>query len=209
VLQGSLSLPARLCLLSWDTATGEPVAVDRLPYLVRAGALTELARRGPLTDVDGIVTPADLDATTGDDALDDFLELVQESRPRTWAEWVTAHASVTLDAVRSGLAADGLLRPGKRRALGFLPTVDYTLLAVAETTALQQRVRALLSGPPRTDPPPTDAALAALAATAGVPAHPTETALTRAEALTTGSVARRIREALATAVGLKRGAGLC
>lgn len=65
MLHGSLSLPARLCLLSWDTATGEPLAADRLPYLVRAGALTELARRGPLTDVDGIVTPADLDARTG------------------------------------------------------------------------------------------------------------------------------------------------
>lgn len=36
MLHGSLSLPARLCLLSWDTATGEPLAADRLPYLVRA-----------------------------------------------------------------------------------------------------------------------------------------------------------------------------
>jgi len=210
VLHGSLSLPARLCLLSWDTATGEPVAVGRLPYLVRAGALTELARRGPLTDVDGIVTPVDLDATTGDDALDDFLELVQESRPRTWAEWVTAHASVTLDAVRAGLAADGLLRPGKRRALGFLPTVDYTLVAVAEATALQERVRGLLSGPPPAGPPPVDAALAALAATAGVPSRPSEAALARAEALTAGTVAKEIRKGLAAAVKAEtRGAGNC
>ncbi|WP_329140019.1 GOLPH3/VPS74 family protein [Streptomyces sp. NBC_00670] len=197
MLDGSLSLPARLCLLSWDTATGEPVAVDRLPYLVRAGALTELARRGLLADVDGIVTPVDLDATTGDDALDDFLELVQESRPRTWAEWVTAHASVTLDAVRAGLAADGLLRPGKRRALGFLPTVDYTLVDVEKTTALQAAVRRALTAGAAA--PPDEAALAALAATAGLPPA------TSAPALATDPVAREIREGLAAAVETRVG----
>ncbi|SDF11867.1 GOLPH3/VPS74 family protein [Streptomyces griseoaurantiacus] len=200
MLHGSLSLPARLCLLSWDTATGEPLAADRLPYLVRAGALTELARRGPLTDVDGIVTPADLDARTGDDALDDFLELVMESRPRTWAEWVTAHASVTLDAVRAGLAADGRLRPGKRRALGFLPRVDYSPVDPGETAALQKAVRRALAAPSAARVPPEDAALAALATTAGALATPSGADLARAEELTRGAVAGEIRGGLAAAV---------
>ncbi|WP_030378679.1 MULTISPECIES: GOLPH3/VPS74 family protein [unclassified Streptomyces] len=203
MLDGSLSLPARLCLLSWDTATGEPVAVDRLPYLVRAGALTELARRGLLADVDGIVTPVDLDASTGDDALDDFLELVQESRPRTWAEWVTAHASVTLDAVRAGLAADGLLRPGKRRALGFLPTVDYALVDVAKATALQAAVRRALAAGAAASP--DEAALAALAATAGLPSVTSPADRDRASALTADPVAREIRGGLAAAVETRVG----
>jgi hypothetical protein len=45
---GALSLPARLCLLAWDTLGTEASGAARLPRLVRAGALTELVRRGLL-----------------------------------------------------------------------------------------------------------------------------------------------------------------
>src|SRR5262249_28237747 len=66
VPHGSLSLPARLCLLAWDPTGAEAAAAA---HLVRAGALTELVRRGLLTDEDGIATPADLDSLTGDAVL--------------------------------------------------------------------------------------------------------------------------------------------
>lgn len=62
---GSLSLPARLYLLSWDTERLKVTGATHLHHLVRAGALTELAQRGLLADVEGIATPVDPDARTG------------------------------------------------------------------------------------------------------------------------------------------------
>lgn len=84
---GSLSLPARLYLLAWDTTKLKVTDAAHLPHLVRAGALTELAQRGLLADVDGIATPTDPDAQTGDPVLDGLLELVEESRPHRWKTW--------------------------------------------------------------------------------------------------------------------------
>lgn len=78
---GSLSLPARLYLLAWDTTRNELAGTT---HLVRAGALTELAQRGLLVDDDGIATPVDMDSGTGDAVLDGLLELVRESRPHRW-----------------------------------------------------------------------------------------------------------------------------
>ncbi|MPY51363.1 GOLPH3/VPS74 family protein [Streptomyces acidicola] len=166
---GSLSLPARLYLLAWDTTRTELTGESRLHHLVRAGALTELAQRGLLTDEDGIATPVDPDARTGDLVLDGLLELVEESRPRTWQTWVTLRARVTLDAVRAQLAADGCLRVVRRRALGFFPTVEYELERVSQVDAQQEEARRILEGPlPVAQVPERDAALVALAASAGL-----------------------------------------
>ncbi|MFJ9589377.1 GOLPH3/VPS74 family protein [Streptomyces acidicola] len=164
---GPLSLPARLYLLAWDTTRTELTGESRLHHLVRAGALTELAQRGLLTDEDGIATPVDPDARTGDLVLDGLLELVEESRPRTWQTWVTLRARVTLDAVRAQLAADGCLRVVKRRALGVFPTVEYELERVSLVDALQEEARRILEGSlPVAQVPERDAALVALAASA-------------------------------------------
>jgi hypothetical protein len=166
---GSLSLPARLCLLAWDTGTPRTPGAAPLPHLVRAGALTELAQRGLLVDEDGIATPADLDSGTGDPVLDGLLELVRESRPHRWRAWVTLWTRVTLDAVREQLTADGYLRAEKRRLLGVFPTVEYALARVAAVEALREEVRAVVLGPvPVADVSERDAALAALATAAGV-----------------------------------------
>ncbi|MPY58716.1 GOLPH3/VPS74 family protein [Streptomyces spongiae] len=166
---GSLSLPALLYLLAWDTTRTVLTGESHLPHLVRAGALTELAQRGLLTDVDGIATPVDPDALTGDPVLDGLLELVEESRPRTWQTWVTLRARVTLDAVRAQLAADGCLRAVKRRALGVFPTVEYELERASLVNALQEEARRVLEGPlPVAEVPERDAALVALAASAGL-----------------------------------------
>ncbi|MER6088156.1 GOLPH3/VPS74 family protein [Streptomyces bluensis] len=166
---GSLSLPARLYLLAWDTTrTGLPRAAH-LGHLVRAGALTELVQRGLLTDEDGIATPVDPDARTGDPVLDGLLELVEESQPRTWKTWVTLRARVTLDAVPAQLVADGCLRVVKQRTLGVFPTVEYELERVPLVEGLHEEARRILEGPlPVAEVPERDAALVALAASVGL-----------------------------------------
>ncbi|MEV2216721.1 GPP34 family phosphoprotein [Streptomyces sp. NPDC050997] len=166
---GSLSLPARLCLLAWDTGTAEVSGAAQLPPLVRAGALTELAQRGLLTDEDGIATPVDLDTDTGDPVLDGLLELVRESLPHRWRTWVTLRARITLDAVREQLTADGCLRAEKRRVLGVFPTVEYVLDRPAVVESLRAQTRTVLLGPvPVAEVSERDAALAALAAASGL-----------------------------------------
>lgn len=164
---GSLSLPARLYLLAWDTTRTELTGTTHLHHLVRAGALTELARRGLLVDDDGVATPADMDSGTGDAVLDGLLELVRESRPHRWRSWVPLHARVTLDAVREQLAAEGFLRAEKHRVLGVFPSVEYALERVAVVDALREEVRQVLEGAVRpADVSDRDAAVAVLAAAA-------------------------------------------
>ncbi|MER7715502.1 GPP34 family phosphoprotein [Streptomyces flaveolus] len=164
---GSLSLPARLCLLAWDPARPGGADTARLQHLVRAGALTELARRGLLTDDDGIATPVDLDSRTGDAVLDGLLDLVRESMPRRWRAWVRSYARVTFDAVREQLVADGYLRAEKKRVLGVFPSVDHVLARGAAAQVLREETRAALDGPlPAGELSERDAMLAALAAAA-------------------------------------------
>ncbi|MGW2783711.1 GOLPH3/VPS74 family protein [Streptomyces populi] len=164
---GSLSLPARLYLLAWDTTKRRITGSTHLHHLVRAGALTELAQRGLLVDDDGIVTPVHLDSRTGDVVLDGLLVLVSESRPRRWKSWVTCRARVTLDAVRAQLAAEGYLRAEKKRVLGIFPSVEYELDRVPAVEALRADAREVLEGPvPVADVGDRDAALVALAAAA-------------------------------------------
>lgn len=166
---GSLSLPARLCLLAWDATGTDVTRATRLPHLVRAGALTELAQRGLLTDEDGIATPADMDSRTGDAVLDGLLELVRESRPHRWRTWVTLRSRITLDAVREQLTADGHLRAERKRVLGVFPTVEYALDSAAVVDALRAEVREVLLGPvPVAEVSERDAAVVALADAAGL-----------------------------------------
>ncbi|MDG9722522.1 GOLPH3/VPS74 family protein [Streptomyces sp. DH41] len=164
---GSLSLPARLCLLAWDPARPGTTDTARYHHLVRAGALTELAQRGLLIDDEGIATPVDLDSRTGDAVLDGLLELVRESMPHRWRTWVRLHARVTFDAVREQLVAEGYLRAEKRRVLGVFPSVEYVLARVAAARALHEETRYVLQGPvPAGEVSERDAAVAALAAAA-------------------------------------------
>ncbi|MFF4349310.1 GPP34 family phosphoprotein [Streptomyces sp. NPDC001530] len=164
---GSLSLPARLYLLAWDTTKLKVTGATHLHHLVRAGALTELAQRGLLIDENGIVTPVDADSRTGDLVLDGLLELVAESRPRKWKAWVTLRARVTLDAVRAQLAAEGYLRAEKKRVLGLFPSVEYELERLPAVDALRAEAQQVLEGPlPVAEVSDRDAALVALAAAA-------------------------------------------
>ncbi|WP_406175952.1 GPP34 family phosphoprotein [Streptomyces sp. NBC_00996] len=200
---GSLSLPARLYLLAWDTSRLKVTGATHLHHLVRAGALTELAQRGLLIDENGIVTPVDADSRTGDVVLDGLLELVAESRPRKWKAWVTMRARVTLDAVRAQLAADGYLRAEKKRVLGLFPSVEYELERVPAVDALHTEARQVLQGPlPVSEISDRDAALVALAAAAELrtlaPAKDREFHKTRLEDLTdrSGAAAPALKKVL-------------
>ncbi|RSN64614.1 GPP34 family phosphoprotein [Streptomyces sp. WAC 04229] len=170
---GPLSLPARLCLLAWDPTRSGAADTARVHHLVRAGALTELARRGLLTDDDGIATPVDLDSRTGDAVLDGLLELVRESLPHRWRTWVALHARVTFDAVREQLVAEGYLRAEKKRVLGVFPSVEHVLARPAVAKALREETREVLAGRiPAGEVSERDAAAAVLVAAAapGLPA---------------------------------------
>ncbi|MEW2296574.1 GPP34 family phosphoprotein [Streptomyces sp. NPDC006743] len=165
------SLPARLCLLAWDPdpAPEGAAGTGRPQHLVRAGALTELAQRGLLVDDDGIATPVDLDAATGDAVLDGLLELVRESRPRPWGSWVTLRAGYTLTAVRDQLAAEGCLRARRRRRLGVLPVTGHTLERADVADALRAGARRALDGArSAAEVSARDAALVVLASAAGL-----------------------------------------
>jgi hypothetical protein len=163
VPHGSLSIPARLCLLAWDPTGGQ--AADAT-HLVRAGALAELARRGLLTDEDGIATPVDMDSLAGDAALDGLMELVRESRPHRWRAWVSLHARVTADAVREQLTAEGWLRAEKKRVLGVFPSVEHVLERAGAVETLREEARQVLEGVGEVSGP--QAATVALATAAGV-----------------------------------------
>ncbi|AVH55258.1 MULTISPECIES: GOLPH3/VPS74 family protein [Streptomyces] len=209
---GSLSLPARLYLLAWDTTRLKVTGATHLHHLVRAGALTELAQRGLLVDDDGIVTPVDADSRTGDAVLDGLLELVAESRPRKWKAWVTVRAARdTLDAVRAQLALEGYLRPEKKRVLGLFPSVEYKLEQVSAVDALHAEARQVLEGPlPVAEVSDRDAALIALAAAAElrslVPTKDRKLHKTRIEALNersgaaTPALAKAIQEVRAAII---------
>ncbi|MEU6084133.1 GPP34 family phosphoprotein [Streptomyces sp. NPDC047108] len=161
---GPLTLPAELCLLTWDTRTGKPAAPASLPYLVRAGALTELALRGMLLDDDGTATPVP-DAETGDPVLDGLLELIEESRPRTWKTWVGHDTGPTLRAVRAQLRDTGRVGTRHRRVLGVFPVKDHVLESTAEAEGLRERALRVLHGPGGVaEVSDRDAALIALAA---------------------------------------------
>jgi hypothetical protein len=169
VPNGSFPLPAQLYLLAWDTTKLKVTGTTHLPHLVRAGALTELAQRGLLTDEDGIAKPVYPDARSGDPVLDGLLELVEESRPRKWKTWVTLWAGVTLDAVRAQLTAEGYLRADRKRVLGLFPSVEYELESggVGAVEGLRKQARQVLEGTvPVTEVSERDAALVALAAAA-------------------------------------------
>ncbi|MGW7269497.1 GOLPH3/VPS74 family protein [Streptomyces sp. NPDC054864] len=162
---GSLSLPTRIFLLAWDPGRNRIAGAPDLHYAVRACALAELAQRGLLSDVGGVVTPV-LGARTGDPALDSVLELVEESRPRKWNGWITHKSRHTLDTVREQLASEGYLRTERTRILGLFPSRRYELERAGYVEVLHAEALAVLRGPvPVSEVPPGDAALVVCAAT--------------------------------------------
>ncbi|MGW6398393.1 GOLPH3/VPS74 family protein [Streptomyces sp. NPDC055134] len=165
VPHGSLSLPARLLLLGFDTEKGRVSGAPDIELAVRAAALVELARRRIVSDVDGVVTPV-FDARTGDPVLDELMELAEESRPRTWRAWIGYRARATLDTVRRQLASEGYLSAERKRVFGLFPVTRYGLERAGYVEVLRAEVLGALEGAePVGQVDEDDAVLAVLAAT--------------------------------------------
>jgi hypothetical protein len=162
---GSLSLPTRLYLLAWDTGRNRITGAPDLQLAVRACALAELAQRGLVSDVDGIVTPV-FGARTGEPVLDSLLELIEESRPRKWRGWITHKARDTRAVVRDELVSGGYLRAERTRVFGIFPSRRYELERAGYVEVLHAEALAVLHGPmPVSEVPEGDAALVVCAAT--------------------------------------------
>ncbi|MFE0170792.1 GPP34 family phosphoprotein [Streptomyces sp. NPDC059002] len=162
---GTLSLPARLFLLAWNTSRDKITGAPDLHLAVRAGALAELAQRGVLFEQDRIVTPV-VGARTGDPVLDALAELVEQSRPRTWRGWLTHRSRTTLGAVREQLITQGYLRAERGRILGLFPARRFVLERAGHAEVLHAEALAVLrGGQPVAEVPQEEAALVVCAAT--------------------------------------------
>ncbi|MFH8565966.1 GPP34 family phosphoprotein [Streptomyces sp. NPDC017988] len=166
---GTLSLPARIFLLAWDTDRGKFTGGPDLHLAVRTGALAELAQRRVLGEAGGVVVTPATGARTGDVVLDALLDLVERSKPRKWRGWMTYRSRTTLDAVRDQLAAEGHLREERRRVLGLFPSRRWVLERTGHAEALRTDALAVLRAQrPVTEVSPGDAALVVCAATGKV-----------------------------------------
>ncbi|MFF1730528.1 GPP34 family phosphoprotein [Streptomyces sp. NPDC058247] len=202
VPHGSLSLPARLFLLGFDTEKGRVSGAPDIELAVRAAALVELARRRIISDVDGVVTPV-FDARTGDPVLDELMELAEESRPRGWRTWIGYRSRATLDTVRRQLASEGYLSAERKRVLGLFPVTRYGLERAGYVEVLRAEVLgALEGGGPVGRVDEDDAALAVLAATGKlrklIPGKARRTHKVRLDQLTVraGGISPELRQAL-------------
>ncbi|MGW0531290.1 GOLPH3/VPS74 family protein [Streptomyces sp. NPDC003032] len=162
----TLSLPARLFLLAWNTDRGKFTGGPDLHLAIRAGALAELAQRGLLVETGGGVVMPVVGARTGDTVLDALVDLVERSKPRKWRGWMTYRSRDTLAAVRDQLTAHGYLRMERRRILGLFPSRTWELERVGYAETLHAEALAALRGDrPVTEVAPSDAALVVCAAT--------------------------------------------
>ncbi|MQT01787.1 GPP34 family phosphoprotein [Streptomyces jumonjinensis] len=165
----TLSLPARLHLLSYDPVRMRPAATGHQAHLVTAAALAELARRGMLRDEGGTARAVPGDRT-GDPVLDGLSAVIGADRPRRWKSWVTHRPAGVLDAVRAQLADAGVLRTRQ----GLFGRTRYELARADTAATVRERARAVLTGAvPVAEVSDEDAALVALATAAELRAFAT------------------------------------
>ncbi|HEY2960515.1 MAG TPA: GPP34 family phosphoprotein [Actinomycetota bacterium] len=157
------TLPERLYLLAYDARRRRLTARTQLGYVLRAGALADLQRRGLLADEAGKVRATG--RQVAEPLLGPVLEQVAGSRPRGWAHWVRAGQRGLQRAVRAQLEAGGWIRVEPRRVLGVFPAARVTVVDGRVLEELADIVaRTLTGGQPAAAVDPGDAALVALAA---------------------------------------------
>ncbi|MFC6599131.1 GOLPH3/VPS74 family protein [Kitasatospora paranensis] len=152
-------------LLAFDTRDQSLQDRTRAGYLVRAGALAELAHRGAAAeDGAGRVEVVSADPT-GDRVLDALLAELGDRR-RTWKSWIRRSRDDTLEAVEEQLTVLGVTVMADRDPHG--PVKPHRAVAMddpREALDLQVRVAELVRGSaPVAEVPFADAVLAALAA---------------------------------------------
>ncbi|MFD6292516.1 GPP34 family phosphoprotein [Streptomyces sp. NPDC060205] len=144
-------LPQHLYLLCYTVDKGK-FTLDNLQgrgQLLRAGALTELARAGLLDATGGKVI-----RRPGRTPDDTFLASVwgdlPDNRPKSWLQFVHNKAHTAEKPVRDQLAAAGEVTVTRSKVLGLVPSDRVTVTRPENVRALQERVRGTVLD--RTDP---------------------------------------------------------
>ncbi|MFD0311805.1 GPP34 family phosphoprotein [Streptomyces sp. NPDC127119] len=144
-------LPQHLYLLCYTVDKGK-FQLDNLQgrgQLLRAGALTELARDGLLDATGGKVI-----RTSGRTPDDSFLASVwsdlPDNKPKSWLQFVHNKAHTAEKPVRDQLAAAGEVTVTRNKVLGLVPSDRVTVTQPENVRALQERVRGTVLD--RTDP---------------------------------------------------------
>ncbi len=154
------SLPELLYLLSIDLAKHKQSDRQKIGYIVRAAALTELGLRGSVADADGKVQVR-RDASTGDPLLDSVSHEIADDCQRSWKDWVRRRERQTLDALENQLKGTGAITIEKHVVLGD----KIWVTDVASVRALQKELLDTLTGGQSIDLlEPRTIALAALTA---------------------------------------------
>ncbi|HKS49192.1 MAG TPA: GPP34 family phosphoprotein [Amycolatopsis sp.] len=161
------SLPEKVFLLAVDHGRQRLTQRDELNLVLRAAVLADLVLRGHLRNEAGKAVPAG-PAWHLDPLPQGVLDEITESRPRSWRRWIDRDRRI-VQVMANRLADAGVLELGRARVLGLFPTMKITLLAPEDARRLVSDVQdAVLGDQPESRVDPGVAALAALAAAAGL-----------------------------------------
>jgi hypothetical protein len=120
------SLPAKLFVLSCDTASGRVKGRTNLGRLLRAAALVDLQLTGHLLDEEGRAK-ATAKPTPTDPVLAIVLEDIKASSPRKWRHWVDRRRGAIIREVRSELERSRVIKVERRRRFLLIPVERITL----------------------------------------------------------------------------------
>ncbi|MEU0135664.1 GPP34 family phosphoprotein [Streptomyces sp. NPDC006296] len=141
------TLPQQLYLLCYTVDKGK-FQLDNLQgrgQLLRAGALTELARDGLLATEGKKVVRKPGKAPDDPFAADVWGDL-PDSRPKGWLQFVHNKAHTAETPVRDQLAAAGEVSVSRGKVMGLIPADRVTVTHPQEVAALQERVRGVVLG---------------------------------------------------------------
>ncbi|MEV4258970.1 GPP34 family phosphoprotein, partial [Spirillospora sp. NPDC049652] len=154
------TLPQRMFLLAYDTRKQRlTLRGERLGYVLRAAALTELFLDGRLGEERG----KPVAGTPGPDPYG-VVAQISATRPRPWPYWVRKDARRMVRTVRDELESGGWIRVRPRRVLGVFPATAIELRDPRVLKALAGGVTSALRGRPVAHVNSLDAAAVALAA---------------------------------------------
>ncbi|MFC4909867.1 GOLPH3/VPS74 family protein [Actinomadura gamaensis] len=154
------TLPQRMFLLAYDTRKQRlALRGERLGYVLRAAALTELFLDGRLGEERG-------KPVVGTDGPDPYgvVAQIRASRPRAWQHWVRKDARAMVRTVRDELERGGWIRLRPRRVLLFFPATTIEVRDPRVVKELAGGASAALRGRPVAHVNSLDAAAVALAA---------------------------------------------
>ena len=157
-----LNLAEELLLLALEDERGtiRTSASQSLDYGLAGAVLLSLTVRDRLGMEGGKMIVSN-PSPTGDDVLDDALEKIRESRPRSPERWVGNLGRMKLkDRLLERLVGSGVLRREEHRVLWIIPVDRYPAADAGPEREVRRKVRAAALG--NEDPDPRSAALLSL-----------------------------------------------